>query len=280
MRIDAHQHFWDYDPAEYAWIDPGAMRALARSFGPDDLAPHLSATGLDGCVAVQARQHHGENDYLLGLASASPVVRGVVGWVDLAQPAVDADLERWAGHRLFKGVRHIAQGEPAGFLVREAFVCGVARLARYGLSYDILIFADQLAEAVALVDRCPDETRFVLDHLAKPRIAGGAVEPWRTDLAELARRPNVSCKLSGLVTEADHARWTPGDLTPYMDTVLEAFGPRRVMYGSDWPVCLLAASYDRVYDVAASFVSRLSASEQEAIMGGNASAFYGLDSTS
>lgn len=280
MRIDAHQHFWAYDPAEYGWIDPASMTAIARSFVPGDLAPHLSAHGLDGCVAVQARHHEGENEYLLGLADAWPLVKAVVGWLDLAHPAVDAAIERWAAHRLFKGVRHIAQGEPAGFLLRDAFVRGVSSLARWNLSYDILVFADQLTEAATFVDRCPGDVRFVIDHLAKPHVAAGEMEPWRTDLTELARRPNVCCKLSGLVTEADHARWTPGDLRPYLDTVVEAFGPQRVMYGSDWPVCLLAASYDRVYDVAASFVSTLSAAEQEAVMGGNASRFYGLDSTS
>lgn len=279
MRIDAHQHFWTYDSAEYGWIDPATMPVLARSFGPDDLAPHLSACGLDGCVAVQARQHEGENEYLLGLAGASSLVKGVVGWVDLVQPDVDEAIERWSAHRLFKGVRHIAQGEPAGFLLRDDFVRGVRRLARWKLSYDILIFANQLAEAAAFVDRCPGETRFVLDHLAKPRVAAGDMEPWRSDIADLARRPNVWCKLSGLVTEADHARWTPDDLYPYMVTVLESFGPQRVMYGSDWPVCLLAASYGRVYDVAASFVSTLAGAEQAAVMGGNASQFYGLDST-
>lgn len=280
IRIDAHQHFWDYDSAEYGWIDPVAMSVLARHFAPDDLAPHLSARGLGGCVAVQARQHERENEYLLALAGCSPLIKGVVGWVDLVRPDVDAAIERWAAYRLFKGIRHIAQGEPTGFLLRDAFVRGVGRLTRWNLSYDILIFADQLPEAAAFVDRCPGETRFVLDHLGKPRIAAGDMEPWRSDLADLASRPNVSCKLSGLVTEADHARWTPDDLHPYMNTVLECFGPQRVMYGSDWPVCLVAASYGRVYDVAASFVSTLSADEQAAVMGDNASRFYGLDSTS
>ena len=276
MRIDAHQHFWSYDSADYGWIEPSTMACLAKDFGPHDLEPHLAAHGLDGCVAVQARQHDGENAYLLALAEESPIVRGVVGWIDLCDPDVDRAIERRASSPLFKGVRHIAQTEPPGFLLQPAFVRGVSRLPLANLSYDIVIYAHQLREASAFVDRCSDRVTFVLDHIGKPRIAAGVTEPWRSDLFDLGRRPNVMCKLSGMVTEADPDRWVPGDVQPYMDPVLEAFGPARVMYGSDWPVCLLAASYDRVYDLAASFISKLSAAEQAAIMGDNASRFYRL----
>jgi L-fuconolactonase len=280
VRIDAHQHFWAYDPAEYAWIDPAGMAPIARSFGPADLLPHLAAHRMDGCVAVQAREDERENEFLLGLADAAPHLKGVVGWVDLAHPSAAASLDRWVLHPRFKGLRHIAQGQPAGFLLRDSFVAGVGRLERLHLTYDILIYADQLREAATFVDRCSGHQRFVLDHIAKPRIAAGDLEPWRADIRELARRPNVWCKLSGMVTEAQAANWTPADIEPFMDAVLEAFGPARLMYGSDWPVCLLAGSYARVYDLAASFVLRLSADEQAAIMGGNATDFYGLDLTS
>lgn len=279
MRVDAHQHFWRYSPAEYGWIEPRAMRAIARDFEPADLAPHLAAHGLDGCVAVQARQHETENAYLLALADTNPSVKAVVGWVDLADPSVDEALDRWSGCEAFRGVRHIAQGEAPGFLLRDAFVSGVSRLAARDLSYDILIFANQLREAAEFVDRCPGELCFVLDHLAKPRMAEGAVEPWLTDLLDLAQRPNVMCKLSGMVTEAK-SHWRPADIHPYIEAVLEAFGTDRVMYGSDWPVCLLAGTYDSVFDLTAGFIAALSESEQAAIMGDNASRFYKLESRS
>lgn len=278
MRIDAHQHFWNYSADEYAWIEPDTMAALARSYGPADLEPHLARHGFSGSVAVQARQHEGENAFLLGLAARAPAIRAVVGWVDLAAPDAAASLERWAAHDRFRGVRHIAQGEAPGFLLREPFVEGVRLLPRFGLTYDILIYARQLPEAIAFVDRCPDVS-FVVDHAAKPDIRGGAVADWEPAFRALAERPNTCCKLSGLVTEADHARWSAADIEPCLQAALDAFGADRLMFGSDWPVCLLAAGYDRVYDLVASFVFTLSADEQAAIMGRTASRFYGLASS-
>ena len=273
-RIDSHQHFWRYDAARDGWITDD-MRAIRRDFLPPDLEPVLEANRIDGCVAVQADQSLDETRFLLDLARRHRFIKGVVGWVDLRSPQIDASLDEFCAEPLFCGVRHVAQAEADDFLEREDVVRGIGRLARRGLTYDILIVERQLSAAIALASRLPDQ-RFVLDHLAKPRIKDRVIEPWRGAIRELARRPNVCCKLSGLVTEADWHHWQPGDLRPYLDVVFEAFGPDRLMWGSDWPVCLVAAPYERVLETIVEYASALSVTEQGALFGRNAERFYGL----
>ena len=275
MRVDAHQHFWRYDPAEYDWIGEG-MERLARNYLPADLAPLLTAEGIAGSVAVQARQTIEETRWLLGLAAKHPAILGVVGWVDLRSSEVGEQLREFAANPRFVGVRHVVQNEPdVRFLLGEAFVGGLRQLHGFGLTYDLLLFPPQLPAAVELAGMMPEQP-FVLDHLAKPLIKPGILDPWQADLRALARHPNVSCKLSGLVTEAAWQGWKRADFAPYLEVALEAFGPKRLMLGSDWPVCLLAAEYPDVVGIVTDFIARLSDSEQALILGGTASRFYGL----
>lgn len=273
MTIDAHQHFWRYDPVEYPWIPKGSPLHADRL--PTDLAPLLARAGIDGTVAVQARQSVEESRWLLKWADQSPLIKGVVGWVDLRSATVERELAELAAHPRFRGVRHVAQDEPDDFLRGAAFQRGIARLADHGLTYDLLIFPRQLPAAIDLVRRFPAQP-FVLDHLAKPPIKSGVLSPWREGLRELATFPNVLCKVSGMVTEADHAAWQPADLRPYLDVVHEAFGAKRLMYGSDWPVCLLASDYARQHAATFDYFKTLGPSERDAIMGANAIRFYGL----
>ncbi|RMH03126.1 MAG: amidohydrolase [Planctomycetota bacterium] len=276
MRLDAHQHFWRYRSEEYLWITE-ELAVLRRDFLPEDLAPLLAAAGMDGCLAVQARQCLEESDWLLELAAAHPFVRGVVGWVDLRAAAAEEELARLAADPRFVGVRHLAQDEPDdGFLARPDFVAGVAKLAAHGLRYEILVYERQLPAAIELVSALPEQP-FVLDHIGKPRIADGRLEPWAGRLCELAQRENVCCKLSGVVTEAAWDSWTLNGLRPWLDTALEAFGPERLMFGSDWPVCLLAGEYAAVYELVENWSAALSATERAALFGGNAARCYGLD---
>jgi len=276
VRIDSHQHFWRYRPQAHAWISD-AMAVLKRDFLPGDLEPLLRAQGFDGCVAVQAAQSLDETRFLLDLADRHPFVRGVVGWVDLVSPGLERQLEAFAAHPRFRGVRHIAQDEPDDrYLARDDVVRGIGRLRGFGLTYDLLVYARQLPSAVELARRLPEQP-FVVDHVAKPEIRKGTLDPWRDDIRRLAALPHVLCKLSGLVTEAAWDGWTEADLRPYLDVVLEAFGPGRLMIGSDWPVCLLAGSYARVLDVVRGFVGALSPAEQAGILGDNAARFYGLE---
>lgn len=250
MQIDAHQHFWRYSEADYGWIVDNGLDALKRDFLPSDLEPQMRAAGFDGTVAVQARQDTAETEWLLDLAREHPWIRGVVGWVDLRSDGLDAELERLhARSSRLVGVRHVIQDEPDGFMDDPALRRGVARLADHGLTYDLLIYERQLDEAVRFCAAL-DGQRIVLDHIAKPRIAAGELDAWSRGLGELAAMEHVACKLSGMVTEADWESWTPDDLRPYVERVLEAFGPERLMLGSDWPVCTLAADYLRVMDVA------------------------------
>jgi L-fuconolactonase len=275
MRVDAHQHFWRYDPAEYDWIGEG-MERLARDYLPADLAPLLTAEGIAGSVAVQARQTIEETRWLLGLAAKHPAILGVVGWVDLRSSEAGEQLREFAANPRFVGVRHVVQNEPdVRFLLGEAFVGGLRQLHGFGLTYDLLLFPPQLPAAVELAGMMPEQP-FVLDHLAKPLIKPGILDPWQADLRALACHPNVSCKLSGLVTEAAWQGWKRADFAPYLEVALEAFGPKRLMLGSDWPVCLLAAEYPDVVGIVTEFIARLSDSEQALILGGTASRFYGL----
>jgi L-fuconolactonase len=274
VRLDAHVHFWRYDPAEYGWIDD-ALGPLRRDFLPEDLAPLAAAAGIDGVVAVQARQSLAETAFLLDLADRHGLVRGVVGWIDLQAADVAAQAARFRGRPLV-GVRHVVQDEPDdAFLLRPAFVRGIAALEDLGLAYDLLIRPRQLAAAAELVARLPRQ-RFVLDHLAKPDIAHGGLAAWEPGLRRLADRPNVLAKLSGLVTEADWSRWTPDTLRPYLDVAWDAFGPERLMAGSDWPVCTVAGSYERVVGTVAAYLSSRPAREREAVLGDNAARFWNL----
>ena len=275
MRIDAHHHFWSYSAAEYPWIGKG-MERLARDHLPKDLAPLTAAEGIDGTVAVQARQSLEESRWLLELAAANPLIRGVVGWVDLRSTHVEDQLREFAKRPKFVGVRHVVQDEPdPRFLLGESFLHGIDKLATFGLTYDLLLYPHQLPAAVELVGRFPEQP-FVLDHLAKPRIKAGELDPWRQDLKALASHGNVFCKLSGLVTEADWQGWKRADFTPYLEVALEAFSPERLMFGSDWPVCTLAAEYADVVGIVTDFLASLAEAERESILGGNAIRFYSL----
>lgn len=275
MKIDSHQHFWKYSAAEYPWIG-GDMQRIARDFLPADLAAAAVARGISGSVAVQARQSAVESRWLLELADADPFIRGVVGWVDLRSEQVVDELALVSAHEKFVGVRHVVQDEPdPRFLLGEAFVRGLRYLHSFGLTYDLLLYPPQLSAAIELVALLPDQP-FVLDHLAKPRIKTGEITAWRRDLAALARHHNVCCKLSGLVTEADWHGWQRGDFAAYLDVAIDAFGPGRLMFGSDWPVCLVAAEYADVVGIVGDVVGRLSATEQADVWGGTAARFYHL----
>ncbi|HUL35110.1 MAG TPA: amidohydrolase family protein [Candidatus Eisenbacteria bacterium] len=276
-RIDAHHHLWRYSKGEYPWINE-SMRPLARDFLLADLEREAEACSVKGTIAVQVRQSPEETEWLLELAERSTLIRGVVGWAPLASPELPALLDDWRAKSKLKALRHIVQDEADDqFLLRREFNCGIARLRDYSLVYDILIYERHLPTGIAFVDRHPKQI-FVLDHIAKPRIKERVLEPWRTHVRELARRENVYCKISGMVTEADWDSCTGEDLRPYFDVALEAFGPKRLMAGSDWPVCLLAASYARWYSMLREFVRTLTASEQDLILGGVASKVYSLAS--
>ena len=272
MRLDAHQHFWSYDAAQYPWIPPGSP--LHRSWLPDDLAALQQPLGFDGSIAVQARQVVGESDWLLALADQHANVKGVVGWVDLRSDRVEADLARLAAHPKFVGVRHVVQEEPDDdFMLGQDFQRGISKLRAHGLTYDILIYPKQLEAAIRLAENFPQQP-FVLDHLAKPHIKDGAIEPWKSQLRRLAKLPNVLCKVSGMLTEADHKAWKAEQFRPYLDTVFEAFGPARLMYGSDWPVCLFAGSYEQAFRLVDDYARGLTDVERAGLFGGNCARFY------
>ena len=275
MKIDAHHHFWKYSPDEYGWINDD-MQVIRRDFLPADLRQEIDAVGVDGVVSVQARQTLGETEVLLDWAGQYDFIKGVVGWVPLVSPTVRADIERFAGRKELKGMRHVLQDEPdERYILRDDFNRGVALLKDFSLVYDILIFERHLPRTLQFVDRHPDQV-FVLDHVAKPRIKDAYLSPWQTYIVQLAHRPNIYCKVSGMVTEADHAAWTEEQLTPYLDTVFSAFGPKRLMFGSDWPVCLLAARYERWFRLVEGYVAHLSGAEQERFWSGTAIEAYRL----
>ena len=273
-QIDAHQHFWRYSSSEYGWIDD-SMARIRRDFLPQDLLGLLKATGLARSVAVQARQTLDETVWLLELAKQNPAICAVVGWVPLASPEARKHLEDFSTTESFKGVRHVVQGEPDGFLDLPAFNAGIREVTSLGLTYDVLIFARQLDEAIRFVDRHPQQV-FVLDHIAKPVVAGAPDPEWIRRMRELARRENVSCKFSGVVTEVPGRSWTAELLRPYFDVVLNAFGAQRLMFGSDWPVCLVATEYERWVNFVRSCARPLSSDEQEWIFSRSAAAAYCL----
>jgi L-fuconolactonase len=273
--IDAHHHLWRYSPAEYGWIDE-TMEMIRRDFLPHDLLAEIQAAAVDGTVAVQARQTLDETEWLLDLADATPEIRGVVGWAPIAGEEFPGVMERFDGREKLKGLRHVIQAErDENYILREDFNSGIRALKGSGLVYDILIFERHLPQTIEFVDGHPDQV-FVLDHIGKPAIAGGLVEPWATRLCKLAERPNVWCKVSGLVTETDWKGWTPESLKPYLDTVVEAFTPQRLMAGSDWPVCLVASGYTQWWNTLRTYFSNFSEAERNAVFGGNSVAVYGL----
>jgi L-fuconolactonase len=277
MRIDAHQHFWRYDPPHYGWIDD-TMAALRRDHLPADAQREMRRAGFDACVAVQARQTLEETRWLLALADTHPFIAGVVGWIDLQSADARVGLEEVANHPRLVGVRHIVQSEPDDrFMLRPAFCAGLALLEEFGLAYDILVYSRQLPVATELADRFPSQ-RFVLDHLGKPGIRAGAraIAGWSRDLRTLAARPNVWAKLSGLITEADWTRWTPEAIRPYLDVAFDAFGAERLMIGSDWPVCTVAGDYGRTMNVVIDYLVDRPARERDAVLGGTAQRFWNL----
>lgn len=250
------------------------MSLLKKDRLPDDLLPLLTSAGIDGTVVVQARQTLEETRWLLELANQHDFIKGVVGWVDLRSPQLREQLERFCSHPKLRGVRHVVQDEPDDqFMLREDFIRGLKMLAEFGLAFDILIFARHLPVACELVSRFPEQ-RFVLDHIAKPFIKTGQVAPWEAEMRRLAGFPNVSCKVSGMVTEADWKAWKPADFRPYLDVIFEAFSPRRIMFGSDWPVCTVAASYAEVLSIVRDNIQRCSSGERALVLGENARAFY------
>ena len=275
MVIDAHQHFWNYRPEKHAWIDE-SMSSIRRDFSPADLRKVYSENGIDGCVAVQADQTIAETDFLIQLSSNNYFIKGVVGWVDLRSDTLENDLEKYASKSILKGFRHVVQGEPDhNFLLRSRFLRGIKLLEKLNYTYDILIFPHQLGATLEFVKRFPD-MKFVIDHIAKPYIKDGFYEGWAILMKEIAKQQNVYCKLSGMITEADYKTWRSEQVNPYMELVLEAFGTKRIMFGSDWPVCLVAGNYSSVKSLIVNFIKKCSISEQMDIMGGNAIKFYNL----
>ncbi|AUP80485.1 amidohydrolase family protein [Flavivirga eckloniae] len=275
MIIDSHQHFWNYEPVKHEWIDE-SMSVIRKDFLPDDLEKVYAENGIDGCVAVQADQTLIETDFLLDLASKYNFIKGVVGWVDLRADNIEAVLETYKEHEKLKGFRHVVQGEPdSNFLLRPNFLKGISILEKHHYVYDILVFPHQLGAVLEFVKRFPNQ-KFVIDHIAKPYIKDGFYDGWAVLMKEIGKHENVYCKLSGMITEADFTTWTPAQIHPYMNLILDAFGTERTMFGSDWPVCLVAGNYKRVKELVVDFIAKTSSTEQAAIMGGNAIKFYNL----
>ncbi|MDH3651305.1 MAG: amidohydrolase family protein [Saprospiraceae bacterium] len=276
MVIDSHQHFWQYDPVDYDWIHSGTMHQLQRNYLPKDLLPLLNDNGVDGCVAVQARQVFDETRFLLDLASDHDFIKGVVGWIDLRSPQLEEDLNLLVEEKRLVGFRHILQEEPVGYALDPKFIEGVKVILDKGYSYDILVYAHQLTAVRQFVENFP-EKRLVIDHIAKPNIRDGGIRKWREHIKHLSTFPNITCKLSGMVTEAHWMYWEYDDLVPYLDHILQCFGPTRCMYGSDWPVCTLAGSYAQVKEIIDEYLSSMSQTDRSAILGNTALDFYQLD---
>ena len=274
MKIDAHQHFWKYNPTKHDWINED-MKVIRKNFLPDDLIPILKEFEIDGCVAVQADESFYETAFLIDLADEYPEIKAVVGWADLASDALDKDLDQFAKHPKLKGYREVLQSKPVEYMLRKDFIRGIEKIGKRGYTYDILIFHTQLEAALQFVKKAPEQP-FVIDHIAKPNIKLGIWRDWKKEMAPLAEREYIYCKLSGMVTEADWKKWTAKDFQVYLEVALELFGPNRLMFGSDWPVCKVAAEYEQVLELVEKFTDRLSKSEKEAIMGNTAIEFYGI----
>ncbi|HJR99534.1 MAG TPA: amidohydrolase family protein [Flavobacterium sp.] len=275
MTIDSHQHFWIYEAEKHAWIDDD-MKVIRKNFLPEDLKTVYQENNIDGCVAVQADQTLAETDFLLALAGKNDFIKGIVGWVDLRASNIDDVLKQYSKFSKLKGFRHVVQGEADhNFMLRPDFLNGIAALEKYNFTYDILIFPHQLGAALELVRRFPNQ-KFVIDHIAKPYIKDGFYDGWASLMKAISEYPNVYCKLSGMTTEADYNNWTQEQIKPYMELVLNAFGANRILFGSDWPVCLVAGNYTKTKELVTNFISQLSSEEKAAIMGGNAVKFYNL----
>lgn len=275
MRIDSHQHFWKYDPIDYDWIND-EMAVIRKDFFPGDLEPLLKQNGFDGCVAVQAHQSEQETEQLLNYADQYKFVKGVVGWVDLQADNIEARLAHYQQFEKLKGLRHVLQGEPQrDLMLQPRFKKGISLLSKFGFTYDILIFPDQLRFAKELVKEFSQQA-FVIDHIAKPYIKDKKTEEWEADMQAIAQHDNVYCKISGMVTEADWQTWKIDDFKPYLDIVVNSFGTSRILFGSDWPVCLVAGSYEKVLEIVKNYFSSFSAQEQDLVFGENAVKFYNL----
>lgn len=273
--IDAHQHFWKFDPVRDNWINE-EMRVIQRDFLPQDLYPILQANGLEGCVTVQSDQSEAENDFQLANSDQHDFIKGVVGWVDLQAENIEERLAYYSGFTKLKGFRHVLQGEAQrDFMLRPAFMNGISFLSKYNFTYDILIFPDQLAFTKKFVAAFPDQ-KFVIDHIAKPYIKDKKIDEWKKDISAVAQFENVCCKVSGMVTEADWKGWQKEDFRPYLDAVVEAFGTKRLMYGSDWPVCLVAAPYENMLGIVQDYFSSFSVDEQRSFLGETARQFYNV----
>ena len=275
MKIDSHHHFWKYDPVTYSWMNE-KMGVLKKDYQPEDLKAEINSSNIDGVISVQADQSMRETDDLLKHANEHSFIQGVVGWFPLAEPELEGLLERYASNPWLKGVRHVVQDEPDDrFILGNAFNAGIRRLKPHNLVYDILIYERQLGVSIEFVDRHPGQV-FVLDHVAKPRIGDQVIEPWKTQMFDMAKRENVYCKLSGMATEADWQSWTKEDLWPYIEIALEAFGPARMMLGSDWPVARLAVEYGDWMNLCRESISSLSETERALVEGGVAAQAYDL----
>lgn len=275
MIIDSHQHFWIYETEKHAWIDD-EMKAIRKDFLPENLKSIYQENGIDGCVAVEADQTEAETNFLLDLADKNDFIKGVVGWLDLRASNIESVLEKYSRFPKLKGLRHVVQAEADhNFMLRPAFLNGIAALEKHNLTYDILIFPHQLGAALELVRRFPNQ-KFVIDHIAKPYIKDGFYDGWATLMKAISSYPNVYCKLSGMITEADYNHWTPEQIEPYMQLVLDTFGTKRILFGSDWPVCLVAGNYTKTKELVTNFIAKLTLEDQAAIMGGNAMQFYNL----
>ena len=272
--IDTHQHFWNYDAQKQDWINED-MQAIRKDFLAADLAIELKENKVEACISVQAAQSLQETDFLLAQAKANNFIQGVVGWVDLCDLKMEQALEKYATEKLLKGFRHILQAEPKGFMLQESFIQGLKKLQANNYTYDLLIYAHQLKEANEMVKHLPT-VPIVIDHIAKPNIKAGEIEDWKKEITGLANYPNVYCKISGMVTEANWNNWTAADLKPYLDEVVAAFGTDRILFGSDWPVCLVASTYSKWLQLVQNYFNTFSSSEQEAIFAGNAIKFYKL----
>ena len=276
LQIDSHQHFWKYDPVEHDWIDD-SMQLIRRDFLPAELEPVLKANGFDGCITVQSSQSEHENEFQLSNAEAHDFIKGVVGWVDMRAENVEERLAYYKQFKKLKGFRHVLQGEPQrDFMLRPDFLKGIGLLKKYGFTYDILIFPDQLTYAAGLVSRFPDQS-FVIDHIAKPGIKQKQLGDWEKGIKAISAFENVFCKVSGMVTEADWANWKAVDFDPYLDVVVNNFGTKRLMYGSDWPVCKVAADYGDVVGLVKAYFSAFSKTEQQDFFGLNALQFYNIN---
>lgn len=275
LKIDSHQHFWKYDPVRDSWIDE-SMKVIQKDFFPEDLEPILKDNGIDGCVVVQSDQSEKENHFQITNADNHDFIKGIVGWVNLSAPNIQERLEYFSQFKKLRGFRHVLQGEPQrDFMLRPDFLNGISLLNKYNFTYDILVFPDQLKFVKQFVAKFP-EHRFVIDHIAKPYIKDSILNDWQEDMSAIAEHKNVFCKISGMVTEAKWDNWLKTDFDPYMDVVVNAFGTDRVMFGSDWPVCLVAAKYNEVLDIVKDYFSGYSDTEREKVFGGNAIKFYSL----